>query len=233
MVQGCILPQFYKDLVNPEYTTPFVIYHRRFSTNTTPKWPLAQPMRVLGHNGEINTLVGNMNWVKAREAAKSLPIALDYDIDEDTDGWLGQEMKKTDRTTSQIVKKLDIVDPDSAQNILQLCDTQDIPQILDPVVGTDRSDSANLDGVFELMTKSRHRASRVLMALAPTACEKETVSANNAEITNFYKFYGGLAEAGMELPFLIFHMEKMSVYHWIQMDYALLIIVLPRMALCA
>ena len=195
MVQGCILPQFYKDLVNPEYTTPFVIYHRRFSTNTTPKWPLAQPMRVLGHNGEINTLVGNMNWVKAREAAKSLPIALDYDIDEDTDGWLGQEMKKSDRTTSQIVKKLDIVDPDSAQNILQLCDTQDIPQILDPVVGTDRSDSANLDGVFELMTKSRHRASCALMALVPTAYEKETAFANNPEIVDFYKFHGGLAEA--------------------------------------
>lgn len=102
MVQGCILPQFYKDLTNPDYTTPFVIYHRRFSTNTNPKWPLAQPMRVLGHNGEINTLLGNMNWVKAREAAKSIPIALDYDIDEDTDGWLGQEMKKTD---SQRVKK--------------------------------------------------------------------------------------------------------------------------------
>lgn len=43
---------FFKDLKNPAYTTPFAIYHRRFSTNTVPKWPLAQPMRVLGHNGE-------------------------------------------------------------------------------------------------------------------------------------------------------------------------------------
>jgi len=192
MVQGCILPQFYKDLTNPDYTTSFVIYHRRFSTNTNPKWPLAQPMRVLGHNGEINTLLGNMNWMKAREAAKSLPIALDYDIDEDTDGWLGQEMKKTD---SQNVKKLDLVDSVAAQNIVELCDTQDIPQILDPVVGTDRSDSANLDGVFELMTKSRHRASCALMSLVPTAYEKETAFANNPEITDFYKFHGGLIEA--------------------------------------
>ena len=43
---------FFKDLTNPAYETPFAIYHRRFSTNTVPKWPLAQPMRVLGHNGE-------------------------------------------------------------------------------------------------------------------------------------------------------------------------------------
>lgn len=44
---------FFKDLTNPAYATPFAIYHRRFSTNTTPKWPLAQPMRVLGHNGAL------------------------------------------------------------------------------------------------------------------------------------------------------------------------------------
>ncbi|MFM7580899.1 MAG: hypothetical protein ACKO5Q_28710, partial [Microcystaceae cyanobacterium] len=43
------------------------VYHRRFSTNTMPKWPLAQPMRLLGHNGEINTLLGNINWMAARE----------------------------------------------------------------------------------------------------------------------------------------------------------------------
>ncbi len=47
---------FFKDLTNPAYETPFAIYHRRFSTNTTPKWPLAQPMRVLGHNGALPQL---------------------------------------------------------------------------------------------------------------------------------------------------------------------------------
>ena len=71
MVRGCILPQFYKDLRDPLYTTKFVIYHRRFSTNTNPRWPLAQPMRVVGHNG--NTLLGNVNWVKAREKSKAMP----------------------------------------------------------------------------------------------------------------------------------------------------------------
>ena len=51
MLRSAVLGQFYKDLRDPLYKTPFAIYHRRYSTNTTPKWPLAQPMRCLGHNG--------------------------------------------------------------------------------------------------------------------------------------------------------------------------------------
>ncbi|MBE9010009.1 glutamate synthase large subunit, partial [Pseudanabaenaceae cyanobacterium LEGE 13415] len=68
MVRSAILGEFYQDLQNPNYKTSFALYHRRFSTNTMPKWPLAQPMRLLGHNGEINTLLGNVNWMRAREA---------------------------------------------------------------------------------------------------------------------------------------------------------------------
>lgn len=67
MVRSAILGLFYLDLQNPLFVTPFVIYHRRFSTNTMPKWNLAQPMRFLGHNGEINTLLGNINWFSARQ----------------------------------------------------------------------------------------------------------------------------------------------------------------------
>ncbi|MEL7224101.1 MAG: hypothetical protein AAGL17_04360 [Cyanobacteria bacterium J06576_12] len=64
MVRSEILGQFYKDLQDPAYKSAFAVYHRRFSTNTLPKWPLAHPMRLLGHNGEINTLVGNINWLE-------------------------------------------------------------------------------------------------------------------------------------------------------------------------
>ena len=56
MLRSEVVGQFYDDLRNEDYVTPFAIYHRRFSTNTSPRWPLAQPMRFLGHNGEINTL---------------------------------------------------------------------------------------------------------------------------------------------------------------------------------
>ncbi|HEY9760901.1 MAG TPA: glutamate synthase large subunit [Trichocoleus sp.] len=67
MVRSEILGAFYEDLRHPDYVSPFAVYHRRFSTNTMPKWPLAHPMRLIGHNGEINTLVGNINWMVARQ----------------------------------------------------------------------------------------------------------------------------------------------------------------------
>ncbi len=68
MVRSAVLSEFYLDLQQPDYTSNFAVYHRRFSTNTMPKWPLAQPMRLLGHNGEINTLLGNINWMMAKQA---------------------------------------------------------------------------------------------------------------------------------------------------------------------
>jgi len=68
MVRSPVLASFYEDLRDPAYISSFAVYHRRFSTNTMPKWPLAHPMRLLGHNGEINTLVGNINWMVARQA---------------------------------------------------------------------------------------------------------------------------------------------------------------------
>ena len=68
MVRSQVLAAFYGDLRDPRFAVSFAVYHRRFSTNTLPRWPLAQPMRLLGHNGEINTLLGNLNWARAAEA---------------------------------------------------------------------------------------------------------------------------------------------------------------------
>ncbi|MEC9029920.1 MAG: glutamate synthase subunit alpha, partial [Cyanobacteriota bacterium] len=67
MVRSEVLAAFYADLRDPRFEVSFAVYHRRFSTNTLPRWPLAQPMRLLGHNGEINTLLGNLNWARATE----------------------------------------------------------------------------------------------------------------------------------------------------------------------
>ncbi|MEM8953117.1 MAG: glutamate synthase large subunit [Verrucomicrobiota bacterium] len=61
------LEKFYADLQDPAYETAVCLYHQRFSTNTFPTWPLGQPFRMLAHNGEINTLRGNRNWMSARE----------------------------------------------------------------------------------------------------------------------------------------------------------------------
>jgi glutamate synthase (ferredoxin) len=179
MVQSAVLPLFYKDLTNPDYTSKFIIYHRRFSTNTNPRWPLAQPMRVVGHNGEINTLLGNVNWIKAREASKGIPVGSDGDV-------------------------RDLVDYEATDNIVTMCNTQDLPSVLEPVVDLSRSDSANLDSVFELMCQSRHRAPCALMAMVPTAYVENPDLKNNPEITDFYKFHGGLLEAWDGPALLVF-----------------------------
>src|SRR5581483_5571978 len=68
------LPRFYLDLANPLYKSALATFHQRYSTNTLPAWPLAQPVRMLAHNGEINTIQGNRNWMEAREGALSSPI---------------------------------------------------------------------------------------------------------------------------------------------------------------
>ena len=62
------LEKFYPDLANPNYETAIALFHQRYSTNTFPTWPLSQPFRALAHNGEINTVRGNRNWMHAREA---------------------------------------------------------------------------------------------------------------------------------------------------------------------
>jgi len=61
------LSEFYPDLMDKRFISRFAIFHQRYSTNTFPSWDLAQPFRTLAHNGEINTLKGNINWMKIHE----------------------------------------------------------------------------------------------------------------------------------------------------------------------
>ncbi len=62
------LPRFFTDLAEPDFMAVMALVHSRFSTNTFPSWPLAHPFRYVAHNGEINTIRGNRNWMRAREA---------------------------------------------------------------------------------------------------------------------------------------------------------------------
>ena len=61
------MPQYYPDLTDSSVTSALAVVHSRFSTNTFPTWPLAHPYRYICHNGEINTLKGNVNWMRARQ----------------------------------------------------------------------------------------------------------------------------------------------------------------------
>ena len=68
MLSAAQLGPFYPDLSDPAYKSGLALVHSRFSTNTFPSWPLAHPYRYVAHNGEINTVQGNRNWMRAREA---------------------------------------------------------------------------------------------------------------------------------------------------------------------
>jgi len=100
------LSEFYTDLLDPDFKSKFAIYHQRYSTNTFPTWSLAQPFRVLAHNGEINTLKGNINWMSAHEPRITHPFFSDRIND------------------------------------------------LKPILDSDASDSASLDGAFELLVQT-------------------------------------------------------------------------------
>ena len=100
------LSEFYTDLLDPDFKSKFAIYHQRYSTNTFPTWSLAQPFRVLAHNGEINTLKGNINWMSAHEPRITHPFFNERIND------------------------------------------------LKPILDSDASDSASLDGAFELLVQT-------------------------------------------------------------------------------
>nr|WP_136251849.1 glutamate synthase large subunit [Ningiella ruwaisensis] len=71
------LPAFYLDLADEDLASSICVFHQRFSTNTLPKWPLAQPFRFLAHNGEINTIKGNRDWAIARTSKFATPLIPD------------------------------------------------------------------------------------------------------------------------------------------------------------
>src|SRR5207245_1283023 len=68
MLSADQIESMYPDLLDPDMESALALVHQRFSTNTFPSWPLAHPYRYVAHNGEINTLRGNINWMRAREA---------------------------------------------------------------------------------------------------------------------------------------------------------------------
>ena len=119
------LADFYTDLKDERFVSRYAIFHQRFSTNTAPSWDLAQPFRSIAHNGEINTLKGNINWMKVHE----------------------QEMFSS-----------------KYENI----------ENLKPVILDGNSDSASLDNVFELLTKSGHSAPLSKLMLIPDAWSKKS-----------------------------------------------------------
>lgn len=134
MVRSAVLGDFYLDLKDPDYVSRFAVYHRRFSTNTMPRWPLAQPMRLLGHNGEINTLLGNINWMMAREVDLAHPVWGDRIEDlkpivsrENSDSaTLDNVMELLVLSGRSPMEALTVMVPEAYQNQPELADRQEI-----------------------------------------------------------------------------------------------------------
>ncbi|MBI4183493.1 MAG: glutamate synthase large subunit [Proteobacteria bacterium] len=121
------LTAFYPDLVDERFISRFAIYHQRYSTNTFPTWKLAQPFRMLAHNGEINTLAGNINWMKSHETRLASPLLNDH------------------------------------------------MHVIKPVIQPGGSDSAALDGVFELLVRGGRSAPMVKCLLIPESIGSRAV----------------------------------------------------------
>ncbi|EBA16918.1 glutamate synthase, large subunit [Roseobacter sp. SK209-2-6] len=118
---------FYPDLMDARFESAFAIYHQRYSTNTFPQWWLAQPFRMLAHNGEINTLKGNLNWMKSHEIRMASGTFGDYAED------------------------------------------------IKPIVPGGASDSAALDGVFEVLVRAGRSAPMAKTMLVPESWSKQAV----------------------------------------------------------
>ncbi len=179
MVRSTVLGEFYTDLKNSEYQSAFAVYHRRFSTNTMPKWPLAQPMRLLGHNGEINTLLGNINWMMAREADLTHPL------------W-GSRTQESEIRTQEAALSMPSDNGAVASRRESASDTE--LDDLKPIVNPDNSDSATLDNVLELLVHSGRSPVEALMFMVPEAYQNQPDLENYPQIVDFYEYYSGIQE---------------------------------------
>ena len=138
------LTDFFPDLNDERFISNFAIFHQRYSTNTFPTWHLAQPFRVIAHNGEINTLRGNLNWMQAHESR----------LNHERFGAYMDDCK--------------------------------------PIVPAGSSDSAALDAVFELMTRSGRHLPTCKAMLMPEAWSNQ--SAMSPELKGFYGWSNAVIE---------------------------------------
>eukprot|EP00775_Hariotina_reticulata_P011474 gene11474-11618_t len=153
------VPLYYKDLQRPDFRSYMALVHSRFSTNTFPSWGRAQPMRLLGHNGEINTLRGNRNWMTAREgvmACEALGLTKD-ELEKSRPGSLNVQNYK-----AQMQPPLKVQ--------------------LTPIVPQWQSDSGAFDGLLELLTRCGRDIPEVMMMLIPEAWQNDALMAQLQQV---------------------------------------------------
>ena len=168
------LRRYFPDLSNPYFTSGLALVHSRFSTNTFPTWSLAQPFRLLAHNGEINTIRGNRGWMKAREsvllggkvpAPHSAPEGATIPV---------TPVSKTNEAPSGVVG-----------GATWGAD-------MSPIVQPNMSDSASLDNVFEFLMMSGLSLPQAMAVLVPESFnDKNPIS---EDLKAFYEYHSILME---------------------------------------
>ncbi len=169
------LRRYFPDLSNPYFTSGLALVHSRFSTNTFPTWSLAQPFRLLAHNGEINTIRGNRGWMKAREsvllggkvvAPHSAPEGATIPV---------TPVSKTNEAPSGAVGGATTWGAD-----------------MSPIVQPNMSDSASLDNVFEFLMMSGLSLPQAMAILVPESFnDKNPIS---EDLKAFYEYHSILME---------------------------------------
>ena len=155
MLRSVAVGAFFHDLLNPDYETAFAIYHRRFSTNTTPKWPLAQPMRLLGHNGEHGISSSTVLFNDAQAVCFThrvvLTIANQHSASYKLDSYSNISCHPTAGEINTLQGNLNWVT--SREHELEHPIWKGREGELTPLCNPAESDSANLDHVAELLVR--------------------------------------------------------------------------------
>ena len=164
MLTSTQLRDYFSDLTNPYFTSALALVHSRFSTNTFPSWYLAQPFRLLGHNGEINTIRGNRYWMEARENLLGFPIK-------------NEELK---------------IKNESAEDSSILHSSFLTLNSLTPIVQPGMSDSASLDNVLEYLVMSGKSLPHALAMLVPESWNDKNPIPD--ELKAFYEYHSIIME---------------------------------------
>ena len=163
-----LLGQFYPDLQDPLYETAIAIYHQRYSTNTFPTWALAQPFRMLSHNGEINTLRGNLTWMRAREAE-----------------WQRASLQSAAHSTTRDAAPRSSLEQGGTTLAEQITN-------LGQIIDSNGSDSAVLDNVLELLVMGGRDVRHAITMMVPEAWER--VQDMDPNWRAFYQYHSCLME---------------------------------------
>lgn len=185
-----MLPEFYLDLRDPLYQVAVAMYHQRYSTNTFPTWSLAQPFRMLSHNGEINTVQGNLTWMRARE--------VEWQRSMDQGSGVRGQGSGTEARAGAGFRPAPTPPTTTESQLLDMAIREGGPALataaanLSTIVDAGGSDSAMLDNTLELIVQGGRDIRHGLTMLVPEAWEQ--VNDMDPAWRAFYQYHAGMLE---------------------------------------